>query len=155
MKWTLISTIVIGLITLSVFQNCAPSHQGNSTDGVTPFDVSKIYPYYDERPDYFNNIQLTKVYEDAGLWKYQFVASAVYVDAPEEDIDVDIRILDQDDKLLCLSTKVRVNSSSNNIMIDNCKSSSKASTVKIQVFLKLALQAAFPTEATSSYIFPL
>lgn len=154
MKYSLITTALLGLLTLSIYQNCSPSHNGNGSVE-TPFDVTKVYPYYDAKPDYINNVQLTKAFKDGSVWRYQFVAGIVYAENPDTDININIEIFDQDDKLLCLSKQATVNSSSNHIIIDNCNSSIKATTVKIHVYAKLATQSAFPTTPTSKYIFPL
>jgi hypothetical protein len=100
-------------------------------------------------------VQLTKAFQDGSVWRYQFVAGIVYADSPESDVDVNIEIYDQDNKLLCLSKQATVNSSSNHIIIDNCNSSKKASLVKIYVYAKLATQPAFAKDPTSKYLFPI
>lgn len=154
MKYSLIATVLLGFLTLTVYQNCSPSHNGDGTV-ITPFDVSKVYPYYDAKPEFINNVQLTKAFKDGNVWRYQFVASAVHVDTPDSNINVNIQIYDQDGELLCLSTQATMNSSSNHIVINNCNSSVKATLVKINVFVKLATQSAYPKEPTSKYVFPM
>lgn len=154
MKYSLITTVLLSLLTLGIYQNCSPSHTGNQ-EVESPFDISSVYPYFDSKPEFMNNVQLTKAYKDGNVWRYQFVAGIVHADKPDSDVNVDIRIFDQDDNILCLSKKATVSSSSNHIMIDNCNASTKASLVKIHVYAKLATKASFDAQPTNTYVFSL
>lgn len=151
MKKTFLLTVILGFLTLAIYQNCSPSH----SDGGTPFSIATIYPYYDAKPAYFDSVQLTKVAQENKKWVYEFVVGAVYLDDPEKMIDVEVRIDDQDDKILCTTTSVRVNSSSNHIMIDDCGSDDKVSLIQIRIFLKLATETNFPTKPHRVYAFPI
>lgn len=155
MKRAFMSTLMIlvsGLLTLSIFQNCSPSHSGSATETDT-FSMTAVYPYLNAKPTYFDNIQLTDVVNDSGVWRYQFVAGIVYIDDPTKNIDYQINITDEDDNLLCLSKTGRINSSSNHIMIDNCNSSNKAEIVRIKVRAKLATESTY--SVVSDYDFEL
>lgn len=154
MNWATRFIAILVISAISLFQNCSPSHDPTGgSHSLSSFDISQIYPYYLEKPDFFNNVQLTEVKQVDKVWEYQFIASAVDAENPSQKIDVNIQIRDQNNELLCVSKTVRVSSSKNTIAIDNCKSSEKASIVNIKVFIKPAAATSFPTTPTSTYKF--
>ncbi len=143
--------LICALSAILFFQNCSGSkHSITSGEKVS---LSSIYPYYEQKPEFFENIQLTTAFEDNGIWKYQFVASVVYVDVPGEEIDVEIRIYDQNQNVLCPRRTARVKNTNNHILIPDCQSSQKATLARIEIFAKLAV--ATPLKKISSYTFVL
>lgn len=156
MKRTIFSTFIIltvGITTLSIFQNCSPSHEGGSTTAA--FSIASVYPYMTgSAPVYFDNVQLTEAAKVGSNYEYSFVAGVVYIDDPGRDIDIEINIYDDEDKILCLSKTARINSSNNHVMIDNCTSTREVDTIKITVKAKLATESGSPLPV-NSYTFTL
>ena len=93
MKSTYIS-IIASVLILLIYQNCSPSHSSNESTAQS-FSVESVYPYFNQKPTYFDNVQLTKAYEEDSIWKYQYVASIVYIDDPQQYIDIEIKIYDE------------------------------------------------------------
>lgn len=155
MKWIVRLLAGLCLSIVVVFQNCSPSHNPSGSSSLSSFDISQVYPYYLEKPVYFNDVQLTGVVQNNSVWEYQFIASAVDIDTPANNIDVNIQIRDQKEKLLCVSKTVRINSKNNIIQLDDCKSSQKATEARIKVFIKPATKSAYDAKPTSTYTFKL
>lgn len=137
MKRYLVFTIS-ALCLLAVFQNCGSQHsQGLNSESLKAVNILDIYPYYDAKPDFFESVQLTDVIDQGSSWKYQFVASATYIDDPDHEIDVRITFKDISNNLICPQVNKRVNRSNNHIQIDNCQNANFHSTILIQVYAKL------------------
>jgi hypothetical protein len=148
MKWVSLA-IAMTLIMLN-FQNCAPSHISPNA-----FSIASIYPYYDEKPEYFDSVQLIDSNESGGTWTYKFAASVVYADNPAMDIDVEIAIVDEAGTALCPVTQLTVNQTSNNIIIDNCQATHQATQAKITIQAKLHSDTAGTVQPVSEYTFDL
>lgn len=133
------------------FQNCSESKHTSSS--ATSLSLSSIYPYFEQKPDYYENVQLTTVFQENGLWKYQFVASIVYADTPSEEVDVEIRILDQNQNVLCPRRTARVKNTNNHVEIPDCQSSQQATLARIEIYAKLASETAL--KKISNYTFVL
>jgi hypothetical protein len=142
MKSTYLS-ILLSVCTLMIYQNCSPSHKGENGSSAV-FSAEAVYPYYEEKPTFFDSVQLTKVFKEGSLWKYQFVASVVFIDEPEKNIDVEIKIFDQDGKILCPRKVITVNFNNNYISIDNCQSNKQAILAKIELYAKLSTESGAP-----------
>ena len=150
-KFIPLGLLLLVLSTVLFFQNCSGSkHYSASGNNIS---LSSIYPYYDEKPSYFENIQLTTAFEENGLWKYQFVASVVYADMPSEEVDVEIRIFDQDQKILCPRRTARVKNTNNHIEIPDCQSSRQTTLARIEIYAKLSSETA--SKKISNYTFVL
>ena len=132
------------------FQNCSGSKHA-STSG-TYVNLSSIYPYFEQKPVYYENIQLTTAFNDGGVWKYQFVASVVYADAPSEEVDVEIRIFDQNQNILCPRRTARVKNTNNHIEIPDCQSSQKATLARIEIHAKLATERVLNKISTYTFV---
>ncbi len=131
MKFVSLSIMFI-LIVLN-FQNCSPSHTGGSGS----LNLASIYPYYSEKPDYFESVQLIKVEQGSGgLWLYQFAVSIADADDPQKSIDIEVRIFDQANAVLCPTFNATVTAASNNIVIDNCSSANMATKAKVEIDAK-------------------
>ncbi len=150
-KFLPFAALGLALSAVLFFQNCSGSSH-ESTSG-TYVSLSSIYPYYNEKPIYYENIQLTTAFEESGLWKYQFVASVVHADTPSEEVDVEIRIFDQNQRVLCPRRNVRVKNTNNHIEIPDCQSSQQATLARIEIYAKLASETAL--KRISKYTFVL
>jgi hypothetical protein len=150
-KFIPLGLLVLALSAVLFFQNCSGSK--HATTSGNNLSLSSIYPYYDEKPLYFENIQLTTAFKENELWKYQFVASVVYIDMPSEEVDVEIRIFDQDQKILCPRRTARVKNTNNHIEIPDCQSSHQATLARIEIYAKLASETAI--KKISNYTFVL
>ena len=146
----LIALSLIALcISVLMFQNCSqPFHQEGSS-----MNLSLMYPYYSQKPDYFDNVQLTAVLQDGDIWRYQFVASVVSIETPEADIDVDIQIHDQHNAIICPRFTATVKNTNNHLEIPDCTSAKKISEAKIDVRAKLTTESTF--QLINTYEFDL
>jgi hypothetical protein len=146
-----LATVLLVLTPILFFQNCAESkHTASSEASVS---LSSIYPYFEEKPEFYENIQLTTAFQENGLWKYQFIASIVSAETPSEEVDVEIRIFDQKQAILCPRRNVRVKNTNNHIQIPDCQSSQKATLARIEIFAKLASERTL--KKVSDYTFVL
>ncbi len=152
MRYLASLSLVAITMTFLMFQNCSkPQYQDNSGTSV---NMSLIYPYYEKKPDYFENVQLTSVFADSSnLWHYQFVASVVSIENADQDINVDIQIRDQHDNVLCPRFTATVKNTSNHMEIPDCISSKKVSKTKIEVRAKLATTTTY--QLVNTYEFEL
>lgn len=147
----IISIAIMAIMIVLNFQNCSPSHVGNSSGS---FSLASIYPYYSEKPEYFESVQLTEIEEGVGTWKYQFIVTLVYIDDPSQDVDFEVQIFNESDALLCPSKSFTVNQNTNHIVIDDCISAVQATTAKITVSAKLA-SATSALVPIKNYVFSL
>ncbi|MCB9073569.1 MAG: hypothetical protein H6623_08100 [Bdellovibrionaceae bacterium] len=152
MKSTYIS-IIASVLILLIYQNCSPSHSSNESTAQS-FSVESVYPYFNQKPTYFDNVQLTKAYEEDSIWKYQYVASIVYIDDPQQYIDIEIKIYDENNNLLCPRTSKTISTDDNHILIDNCESDKQVKSTKIEVYAKLASTSG-ELQLVSTYLFKM
>jgi len=126
-----LALVLVALLTALNYQNCSPSHVPGGN-----FSLSSIYPY-DVEPVYFENMQLTSVTDAGGVWKYEFAATIVYIEDPTQDLDVQIKVVDEAGASLCTDTVVTVNQTSNHIAITSCQSNHQVTEAKINLSAKL------------------
>lgn len=150
-KFLPLAALGFALAAVLFFQNCSGSTYTNNSG--SSVNLSSIYPYYDVKPSYYENIQLTTAFQESGIWKYQFVASVVHADTPGEEVDVEIRIFDQNQKILCPRRTARVKNTNNHIEIPDCQSSQQATLARIEIYAKLASETAL--KRISKYTFVL
>ncbi|MCB0378353.1 MAG: hypothetical protein KDD33_07660 [Bdellovibrionales bacterium] len=120
------------------FQNCSATHTTTNLSsecgdqGQCVGSLQDLYPY-STKPSFYEDVQLINKVLDAGEWNYQFIASVVDIDNPDQNIDVEIHLLDGDGKLVCPRTTATVNRSNNHIEIAECKNSAELDVIVAQI----------------------
>lgn len=131
--------LILSLILLTQYQNCSPMEAAGKK---SLFSLSSVYPYYEEKPVYYENLQLIEVSQKNSVWSYKFAAAVARTDDPARVIDVEIRIYDGvSGAVLCTSKKASVNNTNNHIEINSCNSSLKVQSVHVEMDAKLSSES--------------
>ncbi len=121
------------------FQNCSPEHSGTDLSSQKVFKIDSVYPYA-TKSTYYDNVQLVNVQSVSGGYNYQFIASLVYVDAPDTQVKLRLTFKEESGALVCPRVEVTVNRSNNNVEVSNCTSTKSQSTILITVEAKLTTE---------------
>lgn len=149
MKKTL-SCLIILSCALLTYQNCSPGSDRKTSGSAS---LLSTYPY-DNKPDYFDNIQVIKAeLQTNHTWKFSFSAVIAYADSPGTLIDTEIYIVDENNYNICPVTQAQVNNNSNNIPILDCVVTNKPENIHIVINAKLASESLFRRVSTYNYTF--
>jgi hypothetical protein len=143
--------ISLSLFSLLAYQNCG---QKISSGQSSSQSVSSVYPYYSEKNEFFDSVQLIKadVQADNSI-DLSFAATIAYADDPEAILDVEYRVQDENGDLVCPRIIAQVNNSNNHIEIDDCLAVKqlKSVTVVVQAKLKTESQSHLRTVSSSKF----
>ncbi len=112
-----------------LFNNCDSNHLRNPEQTV---DVASIFPF-NEKGQYFQNVQIVEKSEDSGVWNYQFIASIADADQESTELDVEFDVVDGEGNRVCPRSVTTVNNSNNHIQIASCESTTNYSALKVVV----------------------
>lgn len=115
--------------TLLWYQGCGSSvHTGKKSGSLG--QLSSIFPY-SEKSRYYDDVQLVSMEENNGIWEYQFIVAIVDAEDEDMNIDVEVKVTDLNDQLLCPRYISKINRTNNHIELPNCNRNEELTEIKV------------------------